>query len=334
MKMHDYVKRYFSNKLVQKLVEYQLVFLGSSPYDTPALYNIMSHIDFNMGVYYPMGGIYKIAEALVSIGQKHRIKYHTSSPVEEILVRDGRIKGIRLENGDAMQYDLVVSDAGVHHTETRLLPEKSRTFSDKYWRTRTLAPSAFILYLGIEGRIPGLRHHNLIFSKDWRANFDELFAKPVWPTDPSIYVCTPSVTDPSVAPPQHENLFVLVPIAPGLTETEEILDGYTQKILKTLSDELCIPDINARIVTMRRFVGSDFQQHYNHFKGSALGLAHTLNQTAFFRPSNRSRKVRGLYYVGADTNPGIGMPICLISAELAYKRILGDNSRQHLKSIL
>jgi phytoene desaturase len=333
-KMHDYVSRYFSNKLVQKLVEYQLVFLGSSPYDTPALYNIMSHIDFNMGVFYPMGGIYKIAEALVAIGRKHGVRYLTNSPVSEILVHGGRVKGIKLWDDEAIQYDIVVSDAGIHHTETQLLPRKARSYSDRYWASRTLAPSAFILYLGIEGRVPGLRHHNLIFSKDWRENFDQLFANPMWPTDPSIYICAPSVTDAGVAPDGHENLFVLVPIAPGLPESEELLEEYTRKILKTVSEQLCIADIDRRIVSMRRFTGSDFYQQYNHFKGSALGLAHTLSQTAFLRPNNRSRKVRGLYYVGADTNPGIGMPICLISAELAYKRIVGNNSRPHLEALL
>lgn len=329
-KMHDYVSRYFSNDLVQKLVEYQLVFLGSSPYDTPALYNIMSHIDFNMGVFYPMGGIYKIADALVNIGKKNGVKYRVSSPVADIMVRNGRVKGVRLEFGEALQFDKVVSDAGVHHTETKLLPREARSYNDKYWETRTLAPSAFILYLGIKGRVPGLRHHNLIFSQDWRANFGQIFDQPVWPDDPSIYICAPSVTDPSVAPPDHENLFVLVPIAPGLPESEEIMRSYTQKTLATLSKELGIDDLESRIVYMRRFVGSDFINRYNHHKGSALGLAHTLDQSAFMRPSNRSKKVADLYYVGADTNPGIGMPICLISAELAYKRIVGDNSRSHL----
>lgn len=154
-KMHDYVSRYFQRDLVQKLVEYQLVFLGSSPYETPALYNIMSHIDFNMGVFYPMGGIYTIAQSLVAIGRKHGVEYRTSAPISEIMVRGGRVKGVKLKSGEARQFDLVVSDAGVHHTETRLLPPESRSYSERYWHTRTLAPSAFILYLGLSGKVPG-----------------------------------------------------------------------------------------------------------------------------------------------------------------------------------
>jgi phytoene desaturase len=333
LKMHDYVSRYFSNDLVQKLVEYQLVFLGSSPYETPALYNIMSHIDFNLGVFYPMGGVYRIAEALVEIGKKNGVRYHTNSAVTEIITRGGRVKGVALETGERIQSDIVVSDAGVHHTETMLLAPEARTYGDGYWPKRTLAPSAFILYLGVKGRFPSLRHHNLIFAQDWRANFHDIFAQPVWPSDPSIYVCAPSRTDPSVAPPDHENLFVLVPIAPGLPESNELLDAYTERTLKTVGAELGIDDLASRIVTMRRFTGADFEQRYNHFKGSALGLAHTLNQTSIMRPSNYSRKARGLFYVGADTNPGIGMPICLISGELAYKRIVGDRSGPHLRAV-
>lgn len=331
--MHSYVEKFFHTDAVQKIMEYQLVFLGSSPYNTPALYNIMAHIDFNMGVYYPRGGIYRIVEALKAMGEKRGVRFRTGTPVAAIETRHGRATGVRLADGECLPADLVVSNASIHHTETRLLNPADRTYSGRYWEKRTLAPSAFILYLGVRGRIPGLAHHNLIFSRDWTRNFAEIFDAPQWPTDPSLYVCAPSVTDPTVAPEGHENLFVLVPTASGLEASESERQAYAQKTLETVEKEMGIPDLRERICYQRIFWGADFAQRYNNHRGTALGLAHTLNQTAIFRPNNRSRRVRNLFYVGANTNPGIGMPICLISAELAYKRIVGDRSASHLQKL-
>ena len=208
-----------------------------------------------------------------------------------------------------------------------------RGYSDRYWKTRTLAPSAFILYLGLKDKVPGLAHHNLVFAKDWRANFAEIFDNPQWPSDPSFYVCAPSVTDPDVAPPGQENLFVLVPTAPGITATSEQLERYAEKILDTMQTELKIPNLRERICYRRLFWAKDFAEQYNNLRGSALGLAHTMNQTAILRPNNKSKRLKNLFYVGANTNPGIGMPICLISAELAYKRIVGDKSAGHLEEL-
>lgn len=332
-RMHRYVEKFFHTDAVQKIMEYQLVFLGSSPYNTPALYNIMAHIDFNMGVFYPRGGIYRIVEALRAIGEKRGVRYRTGTPVEAIETQRGRATGVRLATGERLPADLIVSNASIHHTETRLLGPSDRTYSDRYWSQRTLAPSAFILYLGVREKIDNLAHHNLIFARDWPSNFAEIFDHPQWPSDPSLYVCAPSATDPTVAPPDHENLFILVPTAPGLEASEADLEAYAEKTLETVEREMGIPDLRRRICYQRIFWGKDFAQRYNNFRGTALGLAHTLNQTAIFRPRNQSRRVRNLFYTGANTNPGIGMPICLISAELAYKRIIGDRSAGHLQKL-
>jgi phytoene desaturase len=331
-KMNKYVEGFFTTDEVQKIMEYQLVFLGSSPYDTPALYNIMSHIDFNMGVYYPMGGISEIPKALSKIARKHGARLHPSSPVSKILTHDGRAVGVRLASGEEKKADLVVCNANIRHAESLLEPGE-RQFDESYWESRTLAPSAFILYLGVEGRCPTLTHHNLIFSQDWKKNFAEIFDAPVWPSDPSLYVCAPSVSDPGVAPEGCENLFVLVPMAPGLSATDEELNRYAEKTLETMESVMEIPDLRKRIKYQRIFWAKDFIENYNNYKGTALGLAHTMNQTAILRPNNVSKRVKNLYFAGANTNPGIGMPICLISAELAYKRIVGDRSSGHLKSL-
>jgi phytoene desaturase len=332
-RMSDYVEKFFKSDEVQKIMEYQLVFLGSSPYNTPALYNIMSHIDFSMGVYYPRGGIYAIVQALKSIGEKLGVEYFVNAPVERILTGVRRARGVRLSDGSEYSADIVVANANIQHVESKLLSRPHRSYSERYWNTRTLAPSAFILYLGLKDKVPGLAHHNLLFSKDWRQNFREIFDEPQWPSDPSMYVCAPSVTEDDVAPPGQENLFVLVPTAPGLNAADGQLEAYAQRVLATLERELNIPNLRERIVYQRIFWGNDFEARYNNFRGSALGLAHTIMQTAILRPNNVSKKLKNLYYVGANTNPGIGMPICLISAELAYKRIIGDKSAGHLQEL-
>ncbi len=331
--MDKYVSGFFKTEQMQKIMQYPLVFLGSSPYNTPAIYNIMSHIDFNMGVYYPQGGIYEISKALAHIAKKHGAKLHINAPVAEIIVENWEAVGVRLEDGKELRADIVISNADIEHTETKLLGELYREHSDKYWKKRTLAPSALIMYLGVKGKLPSLTHHNLLFSKDWRKNFGEIFDTPRWPSDPSLYICAPSKTDPSVAPKGHENLFVLVPVAAGLDYTEKQLEKYADTILQTMENEMDLKGLREKIVYKKLFSVKDFSSRYNSYQGTALGLAHTLRQTAIFRPNNVSKKVKNLYYTGAGTNPGIGMPITLISAELLYKRLTGDKTSGPLKKI-
>ena len=332
-KMSDYVAKHFTSDEVQKVMQYTLVFLGSSPYNTPALYNIMSHIDFNMGVFYPQGGIHQIPLALKQIGEKNGVKYRTNVSVESINTKRGpKVKGVTLENGEVLDADIIVSNAPIHHTES-LLPKPYRDHSDKYWDKRTLAPSALIMYLGVKGKVDSLTHHNLLFSPDWKKNFGEIFDTPQWPSEPSLYICAPSKTDPTVAPEGDENLFVLVPIPPRMDYTDAELEEQSNRFLDIIAKEMCIPDLRERIIYKRVFSAKDFTTHYNKLGGTALGLAHTISQTAILRPNNQSKKVKNLLYVGGDTNPGIGMPIQLISAELALKRLIGDKSSGHLTEI-
>ena len=332
-KMSDYVAKYFTTDEVQKVMQYTLVFLGSSPYNTPALYNIMSHIDFNMGVFYPQGGIHQIPLALQKIGEKNGVKYRTNVGVKQINTKRGpKVKSVTLESGEVLEADIVVSNASIHHTES-LLPKPYRDHSERYWNSRTLAPSALIMYLGIKGKVASLTHHNLLFSPDWKKNFGEIFDTPQWPTDPSLYICAPSKTDPNVAPEGDENLFVLVPIPPRMDYTDAELEEQSNRMLDIIAREMDIPDLRERILYKRVFSAKDFTTHYNKLGGTALGMAHTIQQTAILRPNNRSKKVENLLYVGADTNPGIGMPIQLISAELALKRLIGDKSSGHLTEI-
>jgi len=331
--MHDYVARYVKDPRVQQIIEYFAVFLGSSPFKTPALYSIMSHIDFTYGVSYPQGGIYEIVKTLVGIAEKHGATFRADAAVARILTERGTAVGVRLESGEEVRADLVVSNADIHHTETCLLGPSERAYSPRYWKTRTLAPSAFIMYLGVKGSLPALLHHTLVFPDDWPGEFAKVFERPAWSDTPSYYVCNPSKTDPSVAPEGHENVFVLVPIAPSLEYDDAFEQSYGDRVLALMAKDFGVPDLKERVVFRRHYGIKDFAADYHSFGGSALGLAHTLMQSALFRPSNVSKKVRNLYYVGAGTNPGIGMPTCLISSQTAYKRIEGIRSPEPLASL-
>ncbi len=331
--MHNFVSRFFKSQKLRQVMEYTMVFLGTSPYEAPALYNLMSHMDFNQGVFYPQGGFYELIKALASICEKNGAVLRTNSPVAEIIVENKTAKGVRLENGETIDADIVISNADMWFTETKMLEPKSRTFSERYWKKRVMAPSAFIMYLGVSGKLPGLVHHNLLFSEDWRKNFDDIYKYPNLPDEPSLYVCAPSVTDPTVAPDGKENLFVLVPIASGLTISDSERDAYADRVLSLMETEMNLPGLREKIEYKRIYTVENFAADYNAFKGTALGLAHNLMQTAIFRPKNYSKKVRGLYYVGAGTNPGIGTQICLISAELAFKRVHGIKSAGPMESL-
>ena len=332
-KMHTFVSKFFRSRKLQQVMEYTMVFLGTSPYDAPALYNLMSHMDFNQGVFYPRGGFYELIKALARIAEKNGANLRTNCPVAEIVVSGGMTKGVLLNDGEFVEADIVISNADMQHTESRLLPEASRSHSQKYWDKRVMAPSAFIMYLGLSEKLPQLVHHNLLFSEDWRKNFDDIYKDPCLPDEPSLYVCAPSVTDASVAPEGKENLFVLVPIASDLKMSDEEKEAYSNKVLELMEREMGLPALRKKIAYKRIYTVDNFAADYNAFKGSALGLAHTLWQTAIFRPSNMSKKVKGLYYVGAGVNPGIGTQICLISAELVYKRVHGITTAQPLKGL-
>lgn len=317
--MDKYVSRYFESPELQKIMQYPLVFLGSSPYNAPAIYNLMSHVDFNQGVFYPKGGFTSVVKAIENIATKHGVKLITNANVDKIITKNKKAIGVQFGNKKLLA-DIVISNADPYFTETKLLQPSERDHSEKYWNSRTLAPSALLMYLGVKGKIPELQHHNLIFSKNWQENFKQIFDNPMLPDDPSLYISNPSKTDSTVAPKNHENLFVLVPIASGLEITQKELKDYAKKIISTI-ESVTGADINDRLVFKKLFSVDDFEKRYNSFKGTGLGLAHTLKQTAVFRPKNNSKKVDNLYFVGANTHPGIGVPITLISAELLAKRL-------------
>lgn len=319
---HKHIASFVKHPLLRKILQYPLVFLGTSPYKAPAVYSLMNHIDFEMGVFYPMGGMTKVFKAFYDIAKKNGVKFIFNTPVNKILVENKKAIGVSTTKGKHMA-DIVVSNADYQFTEMQLLDKKHRQFSEKYWSSRTMAPSGFILYLGIKKQFKELVHHNLFFAKQWKESFEAIFKGQKLPQSPSYYICAPSKTDPSVAPKGCENLFVLVPTATNLTLDEKTIKNYRDKIIKHITVTMKTKGLEENIVFERIFTGHDFSSIYNAYKGTALGLAQNLTQTAVFRPKTKSVKVNNLYYTGANTNPGIGVPMCLISSQIVYKRIHG-----------
>ena len=319
--MEDHVSSYFDHPKLQQIMQYTLVFLGGSPKNTPALYTMMGHVDFNLGVHYPEGGFGGVVAGIADLADELGVAIETGAEVTEITRRR---EGFLLDTvAGERTPEIVVSDADYAHTEQELLPEHERQYSAEYWDDRTLAPSAFLLYLGVEGSVEPLAHHTLVLPTDWDAHFAQIFEEPSWPDDPAYYLCVPSKTDDSVAPEGHSNLFALVPIAPGLDDTPEIRERYRDKVLEDVAENTGV-DLRERIVFEETFSIADFAERYNSLQGTALGLAHTLRQTALFRPPHRSNAVPDLYFTGSYTTPGIGVPMCLIGGEHAANAVIED----------
>ncbi len=327
--MQSHVSEYFQHPRLQQIMQYTLVFLGGSPKNTPALYNMMSHVDFNLGVYYPVpkngdgpGGVGVVVDAIVDLAEQLGVMFETDSEVGEITRRKDAFH-VETVDGDVYRPDRVVVNADYRHAEQELMPEHERQYDESYWADRTYAPSAFLLYLGVEGDVEELAHHTLVLPEDWDPHFDQIFERPAWPDEPAYYLCVPSKTDEAVAPEGHSNLFVLVPIAPGLRDTDALRERYREQILEDVATNTGV-DLKDRIVVEETFAVDDFVDRYNATDGTALGLAHTLRQTALLRPNNRSSAVDGLYFTGSFTTPGIGVPMTLISGQHAAEALADD----------
>ncbi|WP_247826918.1 phytoene desaturase [Arthrobacter antioxidans] len=348
--LQSFVEKRFKDPRIQQILGYPAVFLGSSPFDAPSMYHLMSHLDLDDGVLYPTGGFTTLIDAMRRVAEAAGVEIRTGADVVSIDT-DARTPGRspldrQAATVRAVTYrtagtttsvaaDIVVSAADLHHTETTLLPADLQTYPEKYWQKRVPGPSALLLYLGVRGTLPQLEHHTLLFSTDWRDNFGRIFGKETSvPSPASLYVCRPSATDDSVAPEGHENVFVLVPIPAdvgigkgGLERGgDQRVEDLADAVIGQISEWAGIPDLAERVVVRRSYGPQDFADDLNAWRGTSLGPAHILKQSAFFRGSNRSARVENLFYAGSSTVPGIGIPMCMISAELIVKRLRGDVS--------
>lgn len=344
--LDSYVHERFTDHRLRQILTYPAVFLSSRPSDTPAMYHLMSHTDLVQGVRYPVGGFTAVIQAIHRLALEAGVDIRLDTEVTAITTTTGRkprATGVRVRDtrGQTSEItaDIVVSGADLHHTENHLLPTHLRSYPEKYFATRDPGLGTVLIMAGVKGKLPQLSHHNLLFSRDWDPDFAVVFDGPHHqrPLDAShsIYISMPSATDPDTAPADHENLFILIPVPaaehighgdthrPTATPTVEAIADTALEQIATWAN---IPDLNERIVVRKTLGPADFAERFNAWRGGSIGPGHSLRQSAFLRSRNISAKVDGLYYAGATTVPGVGVPMCLISAENVLKRLHRDTT--------
>ena len=324
--MKTHIARYFKHPYIQFLMEFPVLFLGALPENTPALYSLMNYADIKGGTWYPKNGMYSIVEAMVKVAKSLGVQFKLGEGVMQIVVENGiATKVISKVNETQMQeiysFDVLIGAGDYHHIETKLLEKKYQSYSEKYWDSRVLAPSSLLYYIGLNKKLKDVTHHSLFFDSDFSVHGSEIYSNPMWPSNPLFYASVPSVTDPTVAPAGCENLFLLIPIAAGLEgDTADVREKYFNLIIERLEKKWG-QTITDAIVYKRSYAVADFKNDYHSFKGNAYGLANTLLQTAFLKPSCKSKKVKNLYYTGQLTVPGPGVPPSLISGEVVANLI-------------
>ncbi|WP_407319331.1 phytoene desaturase family protein [Isoptericola halotolerans] len=345
--LESFVAGSFDDVRLRQVLGYPAVFLGSSPDRAPSMYHLMSALDLDGGVRYPQGGFHALVTAVARLAEQAGARVTTGARVTQVTTASGpgpapgprraHATGVRWTDAAGTVHethaDVVVAAADLHHVETELLPPALQTYPQRWWDRRDPGPGGVLAMLGVRGRLPELAHHSLFFTADWRTNFGDIAAGRV-PDPASLYVCAPSRTDPTVAPGGDENLFVLVPVPadPGIgrggvdgagdTLVEQVADAAIDRVAEWAG----VPDLRDRVAVRRTVGPGDFAADLSSWSGGMLGPAHTLRQSAMFRAGNRSRRVGGLLYAGGSTIPGIGLPMCLISAELVLKRLRGDTT--------
>lgn len=314
----SFVRKYFKDERLTSLMDFPVLFLGSAPENTPALYSLMNYAGLMLGTWYPENGMYTIIESMEKVAKSLNVKIITDAEVKKINVDGNHVKSISV-NGKEYEYDAIIAAGDYHHMET-LLPPKLRNYTEEYWDKRVLAPSSLLFFLGVNKKIDKLDHHTLFFDESLDQHATEIYHDPKWPSKPLFYVCNPSKTDKSLAPENHENLFLLMPLAPGLEDTEELREKYFDIIIERL-EKFTGESIKDSIDYKRSYCIKDFKEDYQSYKGNAYGLANTLKQTGFMKPKLKNKKLQNLVYAGQLTVPGPGMPPAIISGKLAADEI-------------
>ncbi len=324
-----HITNYFKNPKLQQLLQFPVLFLGALPKDTPALYSLMNFADIKGGTWYPENGMYSIVKGMFKLATELGVKFQFNENVISIIIEEKIAKGIKteyLKNGEKIikdyNADVVIASADYHFVETALIPPELRSYSERYWNKRILAPGCLLYYVGLNKKLKNITHHSLFFDVDFDKHGDEIYTSKEWPSNPLFYVSATSVSDKSVAPDGCENLFFLIPVASGLNgDNEDLREEYFKKIVKRFEKHIS-EEINDNIIYKKTFGPDDFVNDYNAYKGNAYGLANTLLQTAILKPSCRSKKVKNLFYTGQFTVPGPGVPPSLISGEVVAMEVM------------
>ena len=319
------VRKKFKNERLIQILEFPVLFLGAKPSDTPSFYSFMNYADFGLGTWHPKTGMFDVVRGMESLARELGVKFQTNSNIEKIIVKNKTAVALQV-NGEIIASDLILSGADYHHTET-LLDQEHRAYSEKYCDSRVFAPSSLLFYVGFNKKIENISHHALFFDVDFYQHAKDIYDEPQWPKEPLFYANFPSVTDKTAAPEGMESGFFLVPLAPGINDTEALREEYFDKIINRF-ETLTQQSVKNNIIFKQSFCKNDFVSEYNSYKGNAYGMANTLLQTAFLRPKLKSKKVKNLYFTGQLTVPGPGVPPALISGKLVSELINKQFSEQ------
>lgn len=318
--LRRHVRRQFRDPRLTALLEFPVLFLGATADRIPALYSLMNYAGLRLGTWYPRGGFGSVIRSMTAIGSALGVSYTYNSPAEQIIAKKGCVTGVRT-NGRVIECDAVVAAADYHHVDSKLLDPRYANYPASYWESRTMAPSALLFYVGVKKRLPALQHHTLFFDADGEQHAREIYTTPQWPTQPQFYVGCPSRTDPTVAPPGHENLFLLLPLASGLTDSPYTREKYFRQMMDRLEAYLG-SSVRPYIDYCQSYCTQDFERDYHAYRGNAYGLANTLRQTGLLKPSMKNKKLRNLWYAGQLTVPGPGVPPAIISGKIAAGQVL------------
>ena len=326
-KHYDNLDRYFKDPNLKAAFSFQDVYMGLSPYESPAAYSMLQYTELADGVWFPVGGMYRIVESLTGLAEEFGARFVYEAPVARIEVSSDRATGVVLEDGSRMAADIVVANADLPYVYDRLLPDRAlgRRMMGKQFTCSTL-----MFYWSVDTVYPQLVHHTLFFSGDYRASSDSIFQKHTLPEKPNFYIHVPNRTDPSAAPEGCDSLMVLVPVGCLYEELDQDFEAMVararQAVLQRL-ERLGITGLDAHIKYETVYTPHDWRELFNLARGATFGLKHNIGQLGYLRPHNRHRRYKNLYFCGASTHPGTGVPIALLGAELIEERILKEQPR-------
>jgi len=327
-----HVSRYFKSEALRQAFSLQTIYLGLSPYHAPAVYTLLPYAELvEDGIWFPEGGMYALARALERVAVAEGVELRTGVTVTRIAARGGRVRGVETTAG-FVAADVVLANADLPYTYRHLLPEDApKDFSAERIERFSYTCSAHMLYLGVRGAYPHLLHHNFFLGRDYKRTLDQIFGERRLPDDPAFYVCVPSVSDPAYAPSGCSSVLVLTPVPAESPRVNWAREGaaFRERVLTLLETRAGMSDLRSRIDVCRERTPEDWREAYNLHHGAAFGLAHGLRQVGWFRPDNRSRALPNLYFVGASTRPGTGVPLVMIGARLVAERIAREQGQEH-----
>lgn len=315
---------YFDQPRLKAAFTFQDVYMGLSPFEAPATFSMMPYTELAHGVWYPRGGMYRIVEALVEIAGAAGVEFEFNSSVREIEINGSGARALNLSDGRRLEADVIVANADLPYVYRELLPDDR--LAERLSRKR-FSCSVVSFFWGMDKTYPALAPHTLFLADDYRENFESIIRDLTLPENPSLYVHAPARLDPSMAPPGEDTLTAIVPVG-HLSESNEqdwetIRDRARQEVFRRLA-AVGITDLQAHIKFEINYTPLSWRKRYNLMKGSTHGLCHNLTQLGYLRPRNRHPRYHNLYFVGASTHPGTGVPTALVSARLAARRILDD----------